>query len=168
MGDTGSQIVGFLLAFFAVAFVSTGVTAEQNVPLHDIIPVLVLAVLIVPLYDTLRVFIIRALRGDSPFHADRLHIHHELLDMRCSEKVTCSVIYGINIAIIVLTIFLPAMNINLLFGVVILSAVVLFPTNQFKRKALRRLGIRFSSKKSAEIESTNRKEDDERKRQVLI
>src|SRR5699024_448728 len=101
--DTGSQIVGFLLAFFAVSFVSAGVTAEHIVPLQNIIPILVLAVLIVPLYDTLRVFIIRTCKGKSPFKPDRLHTHHELLDNGCSHKTTCFIIYGINAAIIALT-----------------------------------------------------------------
>lgn len=68
MGDNGSQIVGFLLAFFAVSFVSKSMTAASSVPFGHIAPVLVLAILIVPLYDTLRVFIIRAYRKNHHFN----------------------------------------------------------------------------------------------------
>lgn len=66
--------------------------------------------------------------------------------MGLSHKGTCFVIYGINLAVIALTILLPPMNINLLFGVVLLSAVLLFPTVHLKRRLLARFGITFSSK----------------------
>lgn len=148
MGDTGSQIVGFFLVFFAVSFVEAGAESTAALPFQDIIPVLVLAVLIVPLYDTLRVFLVRVGRGQSPFHADRLHVHHQLLDMGLSHKNTCYVIFGFNLAIIALTMLLPSMNINVLFAVVFMSAVALFPTLQFKRKLLNLIGINIPSKHS--------------------
>src|SRR5699024_5229527 len=142
----GSQIVGFLLAFFAVSFVSQGVTATSNVPFKQTAPVLVLAVLIVPLYDTLRVFIVRVLNGKSPFRPDRLHIHHQLLDMGFNHKGTCLVIYGFNISIIALAILLPPMNINLLFGIILVTAIFLFPTFRLKRGILERFGVVISGK----------------------
>ncbi|HLR76075.1 MAG TPA: MraY family glycosyltransferase [Balneolaceae bacterium] len=148
MGDTGSQVVGFLLVFLAVSFVKTGVEATGTIPFGEVVPVLVLSVLIVPLYDTLRVFLMRTFRKQSPFHADRLHVHHQLLDMGLTHKSTCYIIFTFNLAIIGLTIWLPAMNINFLFVIVLLSAVALFPTFHLKRKTLSLFGISFPSKKN--------------------
>lgn len=163
MGDTGSQIVGYLLAFFALSFVKAGATSTVPVPFQKIVPVLVLAVLIVPLYDTLRVYIIRVCRGQSPFHPDRLHVHHQLLDMGLSHRTTCFIIYGINIVIVALTILLPSMNINFLFATVIISAVVLFPTFYLKRRFLNLFGITIPVK-NKEPENTSKEEQEEKKR----
>lgn len=151
MGDTGSQIVGFLLAFFAVSFVSSGVAASSVVPFKNAVPVLVLSVLIVPLYDTLRVFLIRLWRGKSPFSADRLHVHHQLIDMGFSHRGSCNILYAFNAAVIGLTMLLSGMEVNLLFGIVLLTTVVLFPTVQIKRKSLRFMGLEMPTKKQIKV-----------------
>lgn len=145
MGDTGSQIVGFVLAFLAVSFVDAGL-AEENVgivPLQNAIPVLALSVLIVPLYDTLRVFMVRAFTGQSPFQPDRRHIHHQLLDMGLSHQASCFVIYSFNITIIGLTVLLAYMEVNALLTVMLFATMILFPTVRIKRRLLSLFGIKM-------------------------
>lgn len=151
MGDTGSQIVGYLLAFLAVSFVQTGVTAEVVVPFQNAVPVLVLSALIVPLYDTLRVFLIRVWRGKSPFSPDRLHVHHQLVDMGFSHRASCYIIYSFNLVILGLTFLLADMEVNLLFATILASSVVLFPTVQIKRKMLDMVGIDTPSKREIQV-----------------
>lgn len=152
MGDTGSQVVGFLLAFLAVSFVSKGVTSPAAVPFQPAVPVLVLSVLIVPLYDTLRVFIMRVARGKSPFKPDRLHVHHQLLDLGLSHKATCYVIYAFNAAILGLSLLLSSyLSINMLLGFVLLTAVVVFPTLRIKRRLLQKAGIKLPSARHIHI-----------------
>jgi len=79
MGDAGSLTVGFLLSLFAIHYI------ESNSPMSTIgshirsAPGIALAILIVPLYDTLRVFILRAINKTSPFKADKNHLHHWLI-----------------------------------------------------------------------------------------
>jgi len=80
MGDTGSLIVGFLLAFFAVKFIRINVTYRYDPEAFFNAPILAVALLIVPIFDTLRVFLVRILNKRSPFKADRNHLHHVLLD----------------------------------------------------------------------------------------
>ena len=77
MGDTGSMLIGFLLAFQAISFLKE----QSGIPEYHLpnAPVFVLAVLSFPLIDTLRVFLVRFLKGQSPFTADKNHIHHQLL-----------------------------------------------------------------------------------------
>jgi hypothetical protein len=56
-------------------------------------PIIVIAALTYPLTDTLRIFIIRAAKGQSPFAADRNHLHHRLLDCGYSHVKTVIIIY---------------------------------------------------------------------------
>ena len=80
MGDTGSLIVGFLLSFFTIEFLRLNVSYRNDPNAFFNAPIVVMVVLIVPIFDTLRVFLVRILNGNSPFTADRNHMHHILLD----------------------------------------------------------------------------------------
>lgn len=72
MGDTGSALLGFLLAF--VVFHLT-----QN-PHHPVSPVLGPYLLAPPIIDGLVIIVRRVCQGRSPFAADREHAHHLMLD----------------------------------------------------------------------------------------
>lgn len=80
MGDTGSMIVGFLLAYQGVSFLRMTHNVEMFLAISNP-PALIIAIFSFPLMDTLRVFVIRLIKGRSPFSADRNHIHHNLLDL---------------------------------------------------------------------------------------
>ena len=80
MGDTGSLIVGYLLSIFAVEFLSLNVGYLHDPTAYFNAPIIVMVLLIVPIFDTLRVFIVRIVKGGSPFIADRNHMHHILID----------------------------------------------------------------------------------------
>lgn len=80
MGDTGSLIVGYVLSIFAVEFLSLNVGYLHDPNAYFNAPIIVMILLIVPIFDTLRVFIVRIVKGGSPFVADRNHMHHILID----------------------------------------------------------------------------------------
>jgi len=80
MGDTGSLIIGYLLSIFAVEFFSLKVGYKNDSTAYFNAPIIVMVLLIVPIFDTLRVFIVRIVKGGSPFVADRNHMHHILID----------------------------------------------------------------------------------------
>ncbi|MCF2444226.1 undecaprenyl/decaprenyl-phosphate alpha-N-acetylglucosaminyl 1-phosphate transferase [Dyadobacter sp. CY345] len=80
MGDTGSLIIGYLLSIFAVEFLSLNVGYKNDATAYFNAPIIVMVLLIVPIFDTLRVFIVRIVKGGSPFIADRNHMHHILID----------------------------------------------------------------------------------------
>ncbi len=91
MGDTGSLILGFSLAYLIVHFNELNLI-EQPYQVAAA-PAVSFGILIVPLFDTLRVFIIRALKGESPFSPDKLHVHHRLLFLKKSHiKATVSIL----------------------------------------------------------------------------
>jgi UDP-N-acetylmuramyl pentapeptide phosphotransferase/UDP-N-acetylglucosamine-1-phosphate transferase len=99
LGDTGSMLIGFLLAILAVRFLNF----ENGKTVFDedlATPAVVLCVLIIPLFDTARVFLLRILRGKSPFAADRSHIHHRLLDISGSHIKATSIILLVNLLFI--------------------------------------------------------------------
>ncbi len=111
MGDTGSLLLGLLNSIFVVKFISVASDPmfSENFPLQSV-PALGFAILIVPLFDTLRVFSLRILNRRSPFSADRNHIHHFLLDLGLSHKMVTLTCVTINILFIALAYFLQEMG----------------------------------------------------------
>jgi UDP-GlcNAc:undecaprenyl-phosphate GlcNAc-1-phosphate transferase len=87
MGDGGSYFIGFLLAGVAIIGLVKGATATAI-----FLPFLVLAV---PIVDMSAVIVARLSRGDSPFLADKRHLHHRLLRAGLSHRFTVLVIYTI-------------------------------------------------------------------------
>ncbi|NIK74217.1 UDP-N-acetylmuramyl pentapeptide phosphotransferase/UDP-N-acetylglucosamine-1-phosphate transferase [Thermonema lapsum] len=77
MGDTGSLILGFLMAVLSIGFIEHAYQLKIYAP--GVAPSIAMAVLSVPLIDTVRVFIIRVINKRSPFSGDRSHLHHVLL-----------------------------------------------------------------------------------------
>lgn len=89
MGDTGSLIVGVILSILAIKFIEMNRVLDRAHPNKVFaVPVMTLAILVIPLFDTIRVFTIRILQGRSPLSADRNHIHHLLLSLGFSHSKT--------------------------------------------------------------------------------
>ncbi|WP_341834309.1 MraY family glycosyltransferase [Chitinophaga pollutisoli] len=101
MGDTGSLLVGLVNATLIVKFIDVAGNPNGVMPLQAV-PAIAFSVLIVPLFDTLRVFTIRMARGRSPFTADRHHIHHYMLALGLSHRQTTGIAVASNIAFILL------------------------------------------------------------------
>ncbi len=88
MGDTGALFIGFVFACLAIHYKHKATTAVMLV-----VPMLVLGF---PILDTLLAPIRRLLQGQHPFKADRLHLHHRLMDtFSLSQKNTVLLIYAI-------------------------------------------------------------------------
>ncbi len=100
MGDSGSLTVGLIICFLSIKMVEFPADRLQGVMVSMSKPVLVVAILIYPLTDTMRVFMTRAAKGVSPFSADRNHLHHRLIDCGLSHKATVILIYSFNVIMI--------------------------------------------------------------------
>lgn len=106
MGDTGSLIVGYIITVLAVRFIHLNVSYSFAPNSHFVsAPVIVLVLLSVPMFDTLRVFGLRIIRGKSPFSADRIHMHHLLVDNGFSHLTASLSFYFYTIGITILTYF---------------------------------------------------------------
>jgi len=123
LGDTGAMLIGLILAIFAVRFLNFESDALFLSKSHSA-PAILLCVLIVPLFDTARVFVLRILRGKSPFEADRTHIHHRLLDLSGSHLKATSIILSVNILFIALALVLRNMNTELLILIALALAAI--------------------------------------------
>nr|WP_319397830.1 MraY family glycosyltransferase [uncultured Carboxylicivirga sp.] len=104
MGDTGSLVLGFLVSIVAIRF------SEMNGMVHrhyleyqmNSAPAVAMAILIVPFIDTVRVFFLRVSQGNSPFMADKNHIHHRMLALGFTHLQVSLIIGAVNIAFVIL------------------------------------------------------------------
>lgn len=120
MGDTGALTVGLILSFFAIRFINfnfqlpEGHLAKFNASISTAV-----CVLIIPIFDTLRVIIVRLRSFQSPFHADRNHLHHQFLAIGFSHARGVRCIACINIFFVALGILLKSQSDLVLLPIII-------------------------------------------------
>ncbi|ASZ10000.1 undecaprenyl/decaprenyl-phosphate alpha-N-acetylglucosaminyl 1-phosphate transferase [Chitinophaga pendula] len=95
MGDTGSLLIGIINAILIIKFINVAGSPAAKMPVSAV-PAVAFAILVVPLFDTLRVFAIRMMHGRSPFSADRNHVHHYLLELKLNHRQTTLMTVTIN------------------------------------------------------------------------
>jgi len=102
MGDTGSMVIGFLLAYQAINFMS--VDFNPNFMIQNTkAPIFILALFSFPFIDTARVFLLRLMKKKSPFTADKNHIHHVFLEygLKHWQIATLASFYTITMVLII-------------------------------------------------------------------
>lgn len=133
MGDTGSMLVGFVCAILAIKCLEThnGYFAEKLIEKPylaiykmEAAPAIVIGILIIPLFDTLKVFITRILRGRSPFMPDKTHTHHLLLDTGLSHSQSTIVLIIVNIVFILIAFYLQSLGTFWLMIIIIGLAII--------------------------------------------
>lgn len=124
MGDTGSMLIGFVMALLAMKFIESVRVLPRD---HDYkilsVPVFTCTILIIPLFDTLRVFLIRMSQGKSPFHPDRNHIHHILIDLGMTHMQATFGLVLFNVSMIFMIFFLQGVK-----GEFLLVLILVIPT----------------------------------------
>lgn len=126
MGDTGSMIVGFLIAFFTISFISQSQTNIDS-EYFRASPALAFAMLFFPLIDTLRIFIIRIfILKKSPFEADKNHIHHRFIQAGFSHIQTTFTIVFINLLIVIIAFHMLHLNLNTQIGLLLIYGSTLY------------------------------------------
>jgi UDP-GlcNAc:undecaprenyl-phosphate GlcNAc-1-phosphate transferase len=124
MGDTGSLLIGLISAIMAVRFIEVNkITTHNNLAVYSA-PALTFAILIGPIFDTLRVFILRIIKGVSPFTADRNHIHHRVLRLGFTHLQTTLILVGVNILTIVIVLFFTSIGNFALMTLILLNSLV--------------------------------------------
>lgn len=124
MGDTGSLILGFIVAVMSVKFLTLGEMEFQRI---SVVPqnafFALVAIIIFPFFDMMRVFTLRILNKKNPFLADKNHTHHILLNRGNSHTKSSMLIVFTSIVITVL-LFLVSKEVNnswLLLGIYVLA-----------------------------------------------
>jgi len=125
MGDTGSLLLGLVCSILAILFIDIHKDLGDHQYAFKSAPSLAIAVMILPLFDTLRVFIIRILNGKSPFHPDRTHIHHLMIDCGLSHMNATYILLVVNAIFIFIAVGLQSVGNLYLLLILIIIAIVL-------------------------------------------
>ena len=123
MGDTGSLLLGLINSILVIKFINVAGNPASNFPI-EAAPAIGFSILMIPLFDTLRVFGLRILDRRSPFSPDRTHVHHFLLDLGLSHRMVTVTCVLVNILFISLAYFLRGIGTTALLGVLLLSAFI--------------------------------------------
>ncbi|WP_332023541.1 glycosyltransferase family 4 protein [Kaistella sp.] len=127
MGDTGSMILGFLLAFTAICFIDIFIDKKlPEIPRYYLqsAPAIAMAILILPIIDTLNVFMIRICNGKSPLVADKNHIHHSLLKLGLTHRRSTAYILMYYLFIVSVAYFFRHINVNILLLIIVILGFI--------------------------------------------
>ena len=129
MGDSGSGFLGYSLAVLSIMG-----TLKIAAVFSMLVPIMIL---MIPLFDMVFAIVRRLLAGKSPFEADRLHLHHRLMDKGLSNRQTVYIIYGITMIFSLIAIAFTGVTdirIVIVFVLVILTFLfALWKTGLIKR-----------------------------------
>lgn len=157
MGDTGSLVIGFLMALFGIVVIKgENISDLTHETVVSGLTIVVVGILLLPVYDTLRVFSERILKKSSPFKPDKTHVHHLLIETGARHKKAALILYFANITIIVLAYLLreanPSFSVILLFVI----AAIMSESINLKRFLMELALKRKASEGSKLIASENR------------
>lgn len=129
MGDTGSLVLGFVIAVLCIRLIQLNVGVNDPVLPHA--PVFALSIVAIPVFDTLRVFALRIWSGRSPFSPDKNHIHHLLTNNGWNHSIAAKILCAVHAIVLILGYFLK--DISQIGGLMILFAMMLLTVFIFKK-----------------------------------
>ena len=147
MGDTGSLLLGIVCSILAIKFLEWNKSIMALAEYSHLkqfavksVPAVAIGIMILPLFDTLRVFTMRAMRGRSPMSPDRNHIHHLLIDLGFTHMKSTGILVLVNTIFIVMALNLQQIgSFNLIALILILATTltgILFYLVRQKRLAI--------------------------------
>ncbi len=139
LGDTGALLLGLFIGYLGIVFLNTNEAASNFKELRFRSPVAAaIAILIIPILDTIRVVIVRLIKRQSPLQADKNHLHHLLLKGRLSHSQATLVLVLLNILFITMALVMreahPLLNWSVLIILSLgsISLIVLFKELRLK------------------------------------
>jgi UDP-N-acetylmuramyl pentapeptide phosphotransferase/UDP-N-acetylglucosamine-1-phosphate transferase len=137
MGDTGSLLLGFLLAIVAIRFNEVNIKQDFAYAINAA-PAVSIGILIVPLFDTLRVFVTRIMSGRSPFSPDKRHLHHRLLAITGSHRGATYRILGINLLFVLLSFSMNGLSLHYKILILFIAATIVsyIPVAMMKKRQI--------------------------------
>jgi UDP-GlcNAc:undecaprenyl-phosphate GlcNAc-1-phosphate transferase len=84
MGDAGSLFLGFILVTLGIQFMEKQHVNQDYGYAYGFL--ILVAFFSIPVLDSLRVYVGRMKQGNSPFKADKSHLHHLLLTAGLTHK----------------------------------------------------------------------------------
>lgn len=128
IGDAGTLSMGILISTFVRNMLTASTDSTTIAENLGLIP-LSLAIMSVPIFDTLRVMGTRILRGTSPFKPDKTHLHHAFIDLGFSHIGTTFSILCLNSVVVICWFVAYKLGVSVdvqLYIVIVLSAIITF------------------------------------------
>jgi UDP-N-acetylmuramyl pentapeptide phosphotransferase/UDP-N-acetylglucosamine-1-phosphate transferase len=123
MGDAGALVLGVVLAALTISF--NEVNILKTLPYHIVnVPMVSICILVLPMFDTIRVFTIRIFNKKSPFSPDKNHLHHMFLALGYNHKQATGILLLINIVYIGLGLLFQNTSQFFFFTVIFLSCIL--------------------------------------------
>jgi UDP-N-acetylmuramyl pentapeptide phosphotransferase/UDP-N-acetylglucosamine-1-phosphate transferase len=141
MGDTGALVMGVLLSFLTIKFININFSLPLDDPHRFSSSVgTAVMVMVIPIFDTLRVIVIRLRKLQSPFHADKNHLHHQFLKLGFSHSKAVVFIAIIHIFFALLALALKNSPDAVILPVVIIGCVLINMALRVAQKRYERNG----------------------------
>jgi len=139
MGDTGALMIGLLISYMTIRFINMNdQLPEDQIYKFTSSVATAICVLIIPIFDTLRVIILRLRKLQSPFRADKNHIHHQFLKLGFSHAKSVISISLISIFFLVIAVLLRKQNDILIIIIVsILCLIINYTLKLAQTKGIR-------------------------------
>ena len=129
IGDAGTMVMGVLMSWCVIQVLRHDTLAKWGAYTEEgmCLIALVLAILSIPVMDTLRVMTMRMLHGRSPFSADKTHLHHILFKYSGSHSLTTFIEISLDFLVVIIwaITFKTDCSIEVQFYAVFLSAACL-------------------------------------------
>ncbi|MES2650161.1 MAG: MraY family glycosyltransferase [Bacteroidota bacterium] len=125
MGDTGALLIGLVSIIIAIKFIELNKIGGTPEPNFLSAPAIAVAVLLVPVFDSLRVFFIRILHKKSPFTGDRNHVHHRLQQLGFSTNKILITLSLFNLGMIFFAVTFQGLG-NFVLITILISICVVF------------------------------------------
>lgn len=102
IGDGGTLMLGMMMTVCVFYALSSTQPCDKLDEEGLSLPAFSLAVLCIPVFDTVRVMMMRILRGSSPFKPDKTHLHHLFIDMGFSHLGAALFILFLNFMVVMI------------------------------------------------------------------
>jgi UDP-GlcNAc:undecaprenyl-phosphate/decaprenyl-phosphate GlcNAc-1-phosphate transferase len=144
MGDTGSLVIGLIMAVMAFRLIE--LNAVSTVFTFESPTVFAVSLLIIPVFDALRLILVRLLKRRSPFLPDRNHIHHRLIGLGFGHRNICRFLVLTNIVIIVFAASLQHTEIHLYYFSILAMAAMILPSAFILKRLQYRIQVKLKKR----------------------
>ena len=143
IGDGGTLVIGMMMSMFTISILGQNSVCADYAESGLSLVAMTLAILAIPVFDTLRVMTSRIIRGTSPFHPDKTHLHHLFIELGFSHAGTTISILTINFLVVVLWFISYKLGASIevqLYIVIALSILTTFIFYTYANKKMKKQG----------------------------
>jgi UDP-N-acetylmuramyl pentapeptide phosphotransferase/UDP-N-acetylglucosamine-1-phosphate transferase len=123
MGDAGALVLGVIIASLTISFNEVNILATSPYHIANV-PMVSICILVLPMFDTIRVFTIRIMQRRSPFSPDKNHLHHMFLTLGYNHKQSTGIMLIINALYVIAGLLLQNAPNLIFFAIIFVSCVL--------------------------------------------